>query len=131
METWLEPLLKWGATQVPHGFDRIYFWSKRTGIIRVQRRGERAPRVKFELKDGYPTLLGGYSKVRFRTDEKGAVIEQDLNDMQDIEIIVPPIDPKFQRHKPRYTKQHHKPVKISGSSKQVSIEFDRPVRFGR
>lgn len=117
-------LMKYAAKKTPHNFDRIYFWGPKVGIKKIYPVASGWKNVTFNFEGGYPTDEFVMAKAKITTTEEGAEpILYDYGQVTPDEIIVPPSDPEFKKHEPRYTKRkYHLKILVGANYAQPSFE---------
>jgi hypothetical protein len=93
---WERQMLRFGASSVPSGFDRVLFWEPKSGMQFIHRHGENHRPVKFDLTNGYPSRSFTLFSAPFTTTAKGEPPrDYDYGEIEVRDIFVPPIDKQF------------------------------------
>lgn len=117
-------LIKYAAKKTNHHFDEIYFWNPKNGITKIYPVEKVWEEVTFNFEGGYPTDGFAMAKAKFTTTEEGGEpVLYDYGLVTPDEIIVPPLDPEFRKHKPRYKKRKYRlTVKAGATDAQSTFE---------
>lgn len=118
-------LIKYAAAHTEHKFDTIFFWDPVNGIQIVYPSNRILKNLEFNFEDGYPTdgfLVG--TAGPFTTTEVGAEpYEINYGIIEPEVIIVPPVDPEFRKHKPRFKlKKYRVSAMVGATEAKISYE---------
>lgn len=117
-------LMKYAAKKTNHNFEEVYFWGPKTGITKLYPVSPVWTEVKFDFERGYPTNGFVMAKAKFFTTEEGAQpVEYDYGVVTPDIIVVPPLDPEFRNHQPRYTIRKYRLRVIAGAT-DGQVTFD-------
>lgn len=117
-------LMKYAAKKTPHNFDEIYFWDPKQGITQIYPLSDVWESVQFNFEGGYPTDGFVMSKASFKTTDYGEnpVVYDHGVVVPDV-IIVPPLDPEFKKHKPRFKNTKYR-IKITAGTTEAKSLFE-------
>ncbi|MGE0190393.1 MAG: hypothetical protein AB7F79_13435 [Steroidobacteraceae bacterium] len=95
-------LMKYAANKASHQFHEIYFWDPLHGITKLFPLKNVWRQIKINFDGGYPTNEFILSTGQFKTTKIGEEpVELDYVVTPEV-IIVPPQDPKYKKHSPRF-----------------------------
>lgn len=93
---WERQMLRFGASSIASGFDRILFLEPKSGMQFIHKRGERHRQIKLDLAKGYPSRSFTVFSAPFATTAKGEPPrEYDYDEVEVRDIFVPPMDKRF------------------------------------
>ncbi|SMF63382.1 hypothetical protein SAMN02745866_04092 [Alteromonadaceae bacterium Bs31] len=114
-------LIKYAAAHTKHKFSNIYFWDPKNGIQKIYPSNRILASLDINFEGGYPTdgfLIG---TLPFTTAAEGeAPYEIYYGIIEPEVIIVPPMDPEFKRHKPRFKLRRYR---VSAVVSATSADF--------
>lgn len=100
---WENQAIRYGASMVGHGFDKVLFWEPRTGLQQIYRKGQKFKRFQFDLSNGYPARVSrqwSSGTITTTSSPDDPPVEYDFGEVQMQRIIIPPNDPEFRKHLP-------------------------------
>ncbi len=117
-------LIKYAANKTTHNFNEIYFWDPLHGITKIYPLEKVWQQVKFNFDGGYPTDGFVMSVGKFTTTELGEEpVEIDHGIVTPEVVIVPPQDPEFKKHPPRFRNRRYRMKIITGATDaKISME---------
>lgn len=117
-------LIKYAAKKTNHGFDEIYFWGPGKGITKIFPADGVWDTVEFNFEGGYPTDGFVMSIGKFKTTAHGdSPVLYDHGIVTPEVIIVPPQDPEFKKHKPRFKNTRYR-MKILAGATNGQLTFE-------
>lgn len=108
--SWEAQMLRHGASCADHEFDRVLFWEPRSGLQEIHAPGQSSPPVRFDFTDGYPSRsFVGFGGFPFTTPSEGEPPKTyEYAPIDPRIIIVPPVDPEYAKHEPRFRNRSYK-----------------------
>jgi len=120
---WEAQMLRWGACQESHTFDRVLFWEPKSGFQTIYTPGQTADRVRFDFSKGYPSRsFVQFGVGPFDTTAPGEPPRTYSFPLARPKLIViPPFDPEFRKHKPRFRNRTYE-ITITAYSDRATSE---------
>lgn len=110
--------IRWAAATSHTEFKNVFFFDPRIGVERIYPPSRPFVEPAYDFSKGYPT--SGFvlaSAGPFTTTSEGAPeVDCDFGEVETQVLVVPPVDPRFKKHKPHYVQRRHRCTIRAGST---------------